>query len=208
MKTVESPFFKHGYLEVFCGPMKSGKTRELLNRVDKFKYIDDVNFIFIKPRVDTRDEKIISRFGELEYECIFIEEGQTESIVEIVQNHNLVIIDEVQFFDNKIIEVIKKLTLRGYFVIVSGLDLDFRGEVFGSMGEILCLADKVNKLRGVCECEGCQSEATRTQRLINNEPAHYDSPIILVGDEDEGYYCRCTHHHEVKKSEKLTTIKY
>ena len=203
MKKVESPFFKHGYLEVFCGPMKSGKTRELLNRVDKFKYIDDVNFIFIKPRIDTRDEKITSRFGELEYECIFIDENQTESITDLVVNHNLVIIDEIQFFDKKIIQVLKTLISRGYFVLVSGLDLDFRGEIFGSMGEILCLADKINKLRGVCEYDGCHKEATRTQRLINNEPAHYDSPTILVGDEDEGYYCRCTNHHEIKENKKL-----
>lgn len=83
-------------------------------------------------------------------------------------------------------------------VVVSGLDLDFRGEPFGSMPVLLSLADEVHKLNGVCDYEGCSNPATRTQRLVNGFPASYNAPIILVGDAKEGYQCRCLQHHEVK----------
>ncbi|MFZ3589078.1 hypothetical protein ACOI1C_07270 [Bacillus sp. DJP31] len=99
-------------------------------------------------------------------------------------------IDEVQFFDNHVLEVVELLANQGYRVIVAGLDQDFRGEPFGQVPRLLAIAEHVTKLQAVCAV--CASPASRTQRLINEEPASYDDPIILVGA-SESYEPRCRH---------------
>lgn len=103
-------------------------------------------------------------------------------------------IDEIQFFDNDIVDVVQHLANSGYRVICAGLDQDFRGEPFGKMPELMAIAELVTKLQAVCAV--CGSPASRTQRLINGSPAGYDDPIILVGA-SESYEPRCRHHHEV-----------
>ena len=82
----------------------------------------------------------------------------------------------------------------GYRVILAGLDQDFKGEPFGPMPELMCLAEQVTKLQAVCSV--CGSPASRTQRLIDNKPAGYNDPVILVGA-SESYEPRCRHHHKV-----------
>lgn len=189
----------HGILEVYTGPMKSGKTRELINRVDKLNFIDDYKFLFFKPKVDIRDETVESRFGSLKYDCKFIDEYNPSEIKShIDEKTRLVIIDEVQFFDQSISKIVIELLKNNINVIVSGLDLDFRGKPFGSMPEILSLADKVNKLTGVCEYPNCTRPATRTQRLIDGKPAPFDSPTILIDSKNEDYECRCISHHFIE----------
>ena len=78
--------------------------------------------------------------------------------------------------------------------MVAGLDLDFRGEPFGIMGELLAKSEFVTKLTAVCTC--CGAPATRSQRLINGHPAAYDEKVVLVGAK-ECYEARCRHHHVV-----------
>jgi len=85
---------------------------------------------------------------------------------------------------------------RGVRVIIAGLDLDFRGEPFGIMPELIARAEYVTKLHAICQV--CGEEASFTQRLINGKPAHYNDPIIMVGA-SESYEARCRHHHEVPK---------
>ena len=82
-------------------------------------------------------------------------------------------------------------------MIVAGLDQDFQGEPFGQMPQLMAIAESVTKLQAVCA--SCGSPASRTQRLINGEPASYDDPIILVGA-SESYEPRCRHRHVVQKS--------
>jgi thymidine kinase len=105
-----------------------------------------------------------------------------------------VVIDEVQFFDDGIVEIAESLADRGIRVIVGGLDRDFRGEPFGPMPELLARAEFVTKLTAICVKSGLP--ATRTQRIINGKPAHYSDPTILVGA-NESYEPRSRHYHEV-----------
>ncbi len=202
VKKANSTYINPGILEVYCGPMKCGKSRELINRVDKLQYISGSDVIFFKPKTDTRDKTVKSRFGNLSYNCIFIESNKPENIISHIlnteENIDVIVIDEIQFFQEEIINVIKTLLKNDINVIAAGLDLDFKGEPFGSMPHILTLADTVTKLHAICEHENCNAHATRTQRLIKGKPAHYNSPLILIGD-TEHYESRCLLHHFVPR---------
>ena len=190
-----------GVLEVYCGPMKSGKTRELINRLDKLNYLPSCEFDIFKPAIDTRTNKIISRFGSLSYNCQFVDENHSYEILDKMKNDSkLIAIDEAQFFSKGIEQTIEKLLRNDINVIVSGLDMDFRGESFGRMHNLMSMANKVTKLTGVCDYEDCSNEATRTQRLIDGLPAPYESETILIGDSKEGYECRCLNHHIVPRN--------
>ncbi|MEK6821577.1 MAG: thymidine kinase [archaeon] len=193
-----NPYVRPGHLEVFSGPMKSGKSLALLHRVEKIKYMKGEVFQVFKPALDTRDLSLRSRFGSLTHACTFIPEYSPEQLLSLVEAQaSLVAIDEVHFFSESIVGVVKELISQEKNVVLAGLDTDFRGEPFGSMPTLLALADEVHKLTGICDYPACKSPATRTQRLVNGSPADYFSPIILVGDAAEGYQCRCFQHHEV-----------
>ncbi len=203
MVTPYNPYIKPGIFELYCGPMKSGKTRELIHRVDNLNYIKGCNFLFFKPALDTRSKNVSSRFGSLTCECMAVDEKNPKEILKMVTPPvHLVAIDEAQFFHEKMSEVIETLLKRDVNVIAAGLDLDFRGEPFGPMPKLLAMADMVHKLTGICDYDGCGAPATRTQRLVNGQPASYHSPIILIGDQKEGYQCRCLKHHEVPDKPK------
>ena len=103
-------------------------------------------------------------------------------------------IDEAQFFSNKIVEVGEDLVERGIRVIFAGLDTDFRGEPFGSMPVLMAKAERVDKLHAICMV--CGGSASKTQRLVDGKPAHYDDPLVIVGT-SEMYEARCRKHHEV-----------
>ncbi len=105
-------------------------------------------------------------------------------------------VEEAQFFDTGIVDVCEHLADAGYGVITAGLDMDFRGEPFGPVPTLLSVADEVVKLRAICAV--CGREASRSQRLINAEPAPACAPTILVGAQ-ETYEARCRHHHEVPR---------
>lgn len=190
-----------GVLEVFCGPMKSGKTREVINRVDKVEYVENHNHTFFKPEIDTRSEHIQSRFGELRLTCTLVDEGKPEGILDCLDDESIIVIDEAQFFDEAIVDVVVDLLEDDRNIVVSGLDLDFRGEPFGAMPNLLALADQVTKLTAVCDHDGCSNPGTRTQRLMNGEPAPYDAPTVLVEGEakKETYEVRCKEHHAVPR---------
>ena len=118
-------------------------------------------------------------------------------ITELVQEDTTVVgIDEAQFFDKEISDVAQRLADRGIRVIVAGLDLDFRGEPFGPIPDLMAKAEEVAKLHAICMV--CGNEASRTQRLIDGRPAHYNDPIVIVGA-SEMYEARCREHHEVPK---------
>ena len=105
-------------------------------------------------------------------------------------------IDEAQFFDDGIVDVIEKLADKGLRVIVTGLDMDFRGEPFGCIPELLARADRIDKLQAICMV--CGQPANRTQRLVDGKPANYNDPIVIVGAA-EMYEARCRAHHEVPR---------
>ncbi|MBN1933829.1 MAG: thymidine kinase [Anaerolineae bacterium] len=182
-----------GRIEVVCGSMFSGKTEELIRRVRRAQIARQKVQVF-KPAIDNRYgvQKITSHNG-LFVEAVPVPDAQT--ILSLIEPEtDVVAIDEVQFFDWQIANVCSELANRGLRVLLAGLDLDFRGEPFGPMPLVLALAEDVEKLHAICMA--CGQDASRTQRLINGQPASYDDPIILVGA-SEVYEARCRMHHEV-----------
>ncbi len=118
----------------------------------------------------------------------------------LAHDADIVAIEEGQFFDAGLPDVAERLAESGKQVLITGLDRDFRGIPFGSMPRLMALADQVTKLTAICVV--CGEPATRTQRLIDGEPAPADSPLIVIGGMgDETYEARCRLHHEVPAAE-------
>lgn len=191
-----------GYsFEIITGPMSCGKTEELLRRIRRL-IIAKKKVKVISPEIDTRakGDYIESRNG------LWLDTCKAKNALQILEfidkDDDIVAIDELQFFDAEIVEVINKLIKMGKKVIGTGLDLDFKAEPFGYMAELLCFADKVDKLTAICM--KCGSDyATRTQRLIDGKPADKSSTLIMIGA-DETYEARCINCYELpdSKSEK------
>lgn len=188
----------NGRLEVITGPMFCGKTDELLRRLRRAIIAKQKIQVF-KPGFDIRysNEKVTSHTGN-EYKASPID-NTTEISALLLNDVTVVAIDEAQFFDEEIIPVVQDLVDRGIRVIVAGLDMDFRGDPFGQIPKLLAQAEFVDKLHAICMV--CGEEATRTQRLVEGKPAHYDDPIIIVGA-SEIYEARCRIHHQVPRGKK------
>jgi thymidine kinase len=187
-----------GSIEVICGSMFSGKSEELIRRVRRVQIARKKVEIF-KPMIDNRYQVqyIYSHNGsKVKAICI---EHPGEILKKIKQDTEVIAIDEAQFFDRDIIAVCQLLADKGKRVIVAGLDQDFRGEPFGSMPELLAIAEYVDKLHAICMV--CGKPATRTQRLVNGKPADYNDPTILIGAK-ESYEARCRHHHQITNKKK------
>jgi len=187
-----------GRLEVITGPMFCGKTDEMLRRLRRAIIAKQKIQVF-KPGFDVRysSEKVTSHAGN-EYDA-FPVENISEIPTFLLDEVTLVAIDEAQFFGEEIIPVVQDLVEKGIRVIVGGLDMDFRGLPFGQMPMLLAQAEVVDKLQAICMV--CGEEATRTQRLVDGEPAYFDDPIIIVGA-SEMYEARCRIHHQVPKGKK------
>jgi len=189
---------KEGWIEVITGPMFAGKTEELLRRVKRLEYAKKKIIIF-KPSLDNRygDDEVTSHNKNKARSINIV---KAADIFEFVTTDTEVIaIDEVQFLDNDIVKVIDYLSSNNKRVIVSGLDMDFRGEPFSMMPTLLSMAEYVTKLSAVCL--ECGAPATRTQRIIDGKPAKYHDPIVLIGAE-ESYEARCRHCHKVYRKPK------
>ncbi|WP_087973646.1 thymidine kinase [Oceanobacillus rekensis] len=182
-----------GWVEVICGSMFSGKSEELIRRVRRATYANLSVRVF-KPAIDDRydDTAVVSHNGTSTIARPI--QKSIEILDHIDNNVDIVGIDEVQFFDENVVEIAEELANRGIRVIIAGLDTDFRGEPFGPVPKLMALSESVTKLNAICPI--CGSPASRTQRLINGKPASYDDPIILVGA-SESYEPRCRHHHDV-----------
>lgn len=178
--------------------MSCGKTEELLRRIRRC-IIAKKKVKVISPDVDTRTngDYIQSRNG------LFLEAVKVKHSIQILSlvkpDDEIVAIDELQFFDENIVKVITQLMNEGKKVIGTGLDLDFKGDTFGSMPQLMCIATQVDKLHAVCMKCG-SDHATRTQRLINGKPADKNSPLIMIGG-DETYEARCIKCYELPDAE-------
>lgn len=187
---------QYGRIEVVCGSMFCGKTEELIRRVRR-AIIAKQNVQVFKPEIDDRYgiEHVISHDGQ-KIEAMPLTHS-SHILSNLNPDTNVVAIDEAQFFDSDIIHIVTQLANeKDIRVIIAGLDLDFRGEPFGPMPDLMCLAEEVTKLHAICVV--CGDLAARTQRLVNEQPARYDDPIILVGA-TEHYEPRCRKHHIVVK---------
>lgn len=185
----------NGYsFELITGPMGCGKTEELLRRIRRCTIARKKIKVF-SPSIDTRSngDYIESRNG-LWADAIKVEHS-LQILQKVKPEDEVVAIDELQFFDSNIVRVITDLMNNGKKVIGTGLELDFKSEPFGPMPQLLCIATDVDKLHAVCM--KCGSEhATRTQRLIDGEPADKSSPLIMIGG-DETYEARCVKCYEL-----------
>lgn len=185
--------YREGWLEVICGCMFAGKTEELIRRINVLSYARK-NILVFKPKIDDRysTTEIASHAGS-KVPCIVISEAK-EILNHVNYDTDVIAIDEVQFFDEDVVDICEYLADSGLRVMVAGLDKDFRGEPFGVLPDLLTRAEFVTKLTAVCA--KCGAPATRTQRIINGKPASFNDPIVLVGAK-EAYEPRCRHCHEI-----------
>jgi len=142
---------KRGWIEVICGSMFSGKTEELIRRLKRVK-IANLKVEIFKPKIDTRyDETKIMSHDTNAINSTPVE--NSAAILLLAKDVDVVGIDEAQFFDEGITEVCEQLALRGIRVIVAGLDMDYMGQPFGQMPNLLAVADYITKLHAICmEC--------------------------------------------------------
>jgi len=174
---------------MFCG-----KTEELIRRIRRAQIARQKVQVF-KPTLDNRyAEREVTSHNGMQMEAMPVE--STAQVRELVEPDTTVVaLDEAQFFDANVVALCDVLAAQGKRVIVAGLDMDFKGEPFGPMPTLMARAERVDKLQAICVV--CGEPASRTQRLIDGQPAAFDDPIILVGAR-EVYEARCRACHEVR----------
>jgi len=171
---------RRGWIEVICGSMFSGKTEELIRRLKRVE-IANLKAEIFKPSIDTRfDEQKIVSHDENKIQSTPIVNSQT--ILLLAQDVDVVGIDEAQFFDDQITVVCEKLALKGMRVIVAGLDMDYQGRPFGQMPNLLAIADYITKLHAICVV--CGNIANVSYRKVKT------GGQILLGEKDI-YEPRC-----------------
>lgn len=167
-----------GSLEVITGVMFSGKTEELLRRAKRVMLAKQKILLF-KPAIDIRyaQDSIVSHNG-ISLPCHVTKCNITVDEIEQFGDADVYAFDEAQFYSSSFLKLINHEISLGKRIICSGLDLDFLGEPFGIMPQLLALADKVDKLTAICPL--CGKEATRTQRVFNGSPVT-NGKVIVVG---------------------------
>lgn len=193
---------QEGWVEVVSGVMFSGKSEELLRRVRRALIARKSVQVF-KSHLDDRYRGIfrISSHDGAELEALPV--STSVQLAELVREEvQVVAIDEAQFLDDGIVSVVNDLADRGIRVIVAGTDMDFRGEPFGPIPNLLAIAERVDKLHAICVV--CGDLATRNQRLIDGRPAPAEGPTIQVGG-SESYEARCRKCHQVPSTTRHQT---
>lgn len=171
-----------GWIEVICGGMFSGKTEELIRRA-KRAHIAGQNVVVVKPRVDNRysDKDVISHNASTLPGLVV---DTADQIVLLTGEAKVVCIDEAQFFDNQLTEVVNTLANDGKRVIIAGLDMDFEGRPFEPIPQLLAIAEYITKLHAICAESGMM--AHYSQRVVENKDR------VLVG-ETNAYEPRARH---------------
>lgn len=188
---------RQGGIEVVCGSMFSGKTEELLRRLKRAQY-GRLRIQVFKPEIDNRysAEHVQSHDAN---RILSHAVSHSWQILELLEDATRVVgIDEAQFFDEGIVDVVNRLATRGIRVIVAGLDMDFRGLPFGPMPKLLAVAEDVTKLSAVCVV--CGAPASRSQRVPQAAGAALSTSVVLVGARDL-YEARCRTCHETEPAQ-------
>ena len=164
-----------GRIEVICGSMFSGKTEELIRRIKKVELADE-KYIIFRPKIDSRnpENKIISH-AKNEISASIV--SSPKEILDLSVNYPVIGIDEAQFFDQSIVDVCNLLANRGHRLIVAGLDMDFEGNPFGSMPNLMACAEDVMKVHAVCMETG--NPAGYSYRKDNSDD------LVLIGEKKE-----------------------
>jgi len=175
--------------------MFSGKSEELIRRVDRANIAGQTTLL-LKPHLDDRYSKnaVVTHYGrEFEARLLKTDRESVSTLVDVageeaLKKVDLIAFDEGNFFSEKLFSLVEELIELDKRVIVAGLDLTFAGEPFHPMPELMADSDRLDKLHAVCT--ECGAAATRTQRLIDGEPAPADDEVIKVGGKGD-YEARC-----------------
>ncbi|MDD5951027.1 MAG: thymidine kinase [Bacteroidales bacterium] len=165
---------KSGCVEVICGSMFSGKTEELIRRLKRAQFANQKIAIF-KPTTDNRysEEDVVSHdLHSIKSTPI----SKASSMLEIEDDVKVVGIDEAQFFDHSIVEVVQTLANRGVRVIIAGLDTDYLGKPFGPMPSLMAIAEDVQKVHAICV--KCGALANHSHRLSRSKK------LVVLGEKD------------------------
>ena len=164
-----------GWIEVVCGSMFSGKTEELIRRIRRAQFAN-LDVVIFKPKVDTRDEKdTVVSHDDTTIDCKMM--NKASDIYNHVKNIRVVGVDEAQFFDDGIVDVCNELANGGKRVIVAGLDMDYEGNPFGPMPNLMAIAEFVTKVHAIC---------TKTGNLANySHRISKSKDLVLLGEREE-----------------------
>lgn len=179
--------YAKGRLEVICGAMFSGKSRELIRRITRSEFAHRKVVVFKHSINDHMiNEHIHAHSGE-SYKAIALKDPADMELF-IRDDISLIGIDDIHFFPSTILKTIFTMIDAGKSVIATGLDLDFRGYPFGIVPTLMAVAHSITKLNAVCF--SCGKDACHSQRLIEGQPASAHAPISLIGSKDH-YQARC-----------------
>ena len=211
-----------GFVEVITGSMFSGKTEELLRRLRRARIAGQEVSVFTPAMDDRYGTRTVGSHAGREWEATVVDPadpGTIESHLAEVESASadadsdaetvesgattdggspgrVVAVDEANFFERPLVDVVESLAAAGHRVLVAGTDQTFRGEPFHPLPALIAVAEYVDKLQAICAV--CGEPATRNQRLVDGEPAHADDPTIVVGAE-ERYEARCRNCHVVRQ---------
>ena len=173
---------KAGSIEVICGSMFSGKTEELIRRMKRAQFAKQKVEIY-KPCIEVRysEDKVVSHDA---HSIPSIPIDSPAKMLEMSNDVEVIGIDEAQFFDNSIVEVVQTLANRGVRVIIAGLDTDFMGKPFGPMPALMAVAEDIQKVHAICV--KCGSPANHSHRLVASDA------LVVLGEKDE-YEPLCRH---------------
>ena len=163
-----------GWIEVICGSMFSGKTEELIRRL-KRSIIADQKVVVFKPKIDTRysEEEVVSHDA---HSIKSVPVASSGEIIRKAKGFEVVGVDEAQFFDEGLVDVVQELAGRGVRVIVAGLDMDYRGKPFGPMPTLMAVAEYVTKVHAICV--RCGDLAHHSHRLSKSDK------LVELGEKD------------------------
>ena len=174
---LENPVYNNeqfGWIEVICGSMFSGKTEELIRRIKRAEIANQKIKVF-KPVIDSRSKNFIESHDESKLECIEVK--SSNEILKKIDNCDVVAIDEAQFFDDQIVSVCNKIANNGVRVIIAGLDMDYLGNPFGPMPNLMAISEYVTKVHAVCKKSG--NIANYSYRKNNKKD------IVVIGEKDK-----------------------
>jgi thymidine kinase len=176
---------QHGWIEVICGSMFSGKTEELIRRIKRVEFAQQKLLLF-KPTIDNRyhDENVVSHKGS-SFNAIPV--LNSDAILTHWKKERIVAIDEAQFFDMGLIDVCNDLAKQGVRVIIAGLDMDYLGKPFGPMPQLLCAAEYVTKVHAICV--SCGNLAQYSHRMTKT-----DGQVLVGAVESYQPLCRACYN--------------
>ena len=186
-----------GWIEVICGSMFSGKTEELIRRLKRAQFAKQKVEIF-KPAIDVRydEEKVVSHDAN---EIRSTPVPAAANIPILADNCDVVGIDEAQFFDDEIVRVCNDLANKGIRVIVAGLDMDFKGNPFGPMPNLMATAEYVTKVHAVCTRTGNLAQYSYRKSQNDN--------LVLLGETEEYEPLSRAAYYKATMREKIKNMK-